>query len=89
MLSCKDISHLVSESEDRALTRWENLGVALHLLICRNCRRFSRQMNVLRQALRHFDTGMEKLQDDTDALSAEAKDRIQQALQCRRRDHPG
>lgn len=50
MLSCREVSHLVSQGLDRKLGFGERVAMRLHLAICRGCANFSRQMEFLRQA---------------------------------------
>ena len=52
MDSCRDISLLVSRSLDARLSPGERLRVRLHLLLCRACRQFEVQMQLLRRASR-------------------------------------
>ncbi len=79
MLTCKDASRLVSEHQERPLGFRERLGLRLHLWMCANCRRFERQIHLLRRALRKAASHAE-----TDAqgpeLSPEAHERIRKAL---------
>ena len=51
-LSCRLASQLLSKAQDTPLTRTERAALRLHLLICRSCRRFNRQLILLRQILR-------------------------------------
>jgi predicted anti-sigma-YlaC factor YlaD len=79
VLSCKETSHLVSQALDRRLTWRERLAVRLHLFVCDACRRFERQVAVLRAVARRYAT----LEPETTAelqLSAEAHARIARAL---------
>jgi len=81
MLSCKEISRLVSESLDRKLPLRQRIRVRLHLLMCRLCSRFRKQTHFLRDAARRYLTTV----GYTDAaagpgLSSEARDRIKQSL---------
>ena len=48
MPSCEDMSLLVSQRHDRALSARERGKVALHLAMCRYCLRFQRHLRVLR-----------------------------------------
>lgn len=50
MLSCKEASALLSQGQERRLTAGERLGVRFHLFLCAGCRRFDRQLAVLRAA---------------------------------------
>ena len=81
MLSCKDVSYLVSESLDRKLPFWQRLQVRLHLLMCRFCARFRKQTLFLRDAARHYLMAVEETETATSAgLSPEARVRIKQSL---------
>ena len=55
MLSCKDVSHAVSESLDVKLPWRERLGVKTHLLMCKACQRMARQLELLRSAARRIN----------------------------------
>jgi len=54
MLTCKEVSMLVSQSLDRRLNLLEWAGLRVHLLLCDGCRRFRQQMAFIRRACRHF-----------------------------------
>lgn len=47
MLSCKEATRLVSEKLDRDLPLWRRLGLRLHVLMCRGCSRYTRQVKTL------------------------------------------
>jgi len=70
---------------ERPLTRRERIGLRLHLLICRSCKAFHRQIRQL-EALVHRRFGEP---DETpagspdDALSPEARERIATRLRDR------
>jgi len=50
-LNCKQVTHLVLQREDRSLSWRERLGVRFHLLICKACPRFVRQVELMRGAM--------------------------------------
>lgn len=54
MLSCKEITHLLSESQDRRLSIPEKLQLEMHLAMCKGCTNFRKQMRFLREACRRF-----------------------------------
>ncbi|MGC0150956.1 zf-HC2 domain-containing protein [Chromobacterium vaccinii] len=56
-LSCRAASRLISAGMDRPLTVAEHLKLRMHLLLCGNCRQFSRQLDLLRQAARRAGDG--------------------------------
>jgi len=79
MLTCKDASRLISEGQERQLRLRERWDLRLHLWICANCRRFERQIHLLRRALRMLARRVETDAQGPD-LSPEARERILAAL---------
>jgi hypothetical protein len=53
MLTCKEVSMLLSQAQDRPLGLRERLFLQLHLLACHGCSNFRRQLALMRTALRH------------------------------------
>lgn len=78
MLSCKEVSLLLSKSCDQELPWRVRLAVRLHLLYCRGCAQFGRQLQFLRAAGRHLARLGAPHSGAT--LSATARDRIRAAL---------
>ena len=54
MLSCKEVSRLLSQGEDRRLTWLERTKLQLHLRVCTACTRFARQRAVMREAMQRY-----------------------------------
>ncbi len=54
MRTCKEVSVLLSQSQERSLRPLEKLAVTLHLMICRGCTNFRRQLDFLRMATRRW-----------------------------------
>jgi hypothetical protein len=79
MLTCKDASRLISEGQERHLRLRERWGLRLHLWLCVNCRRFERQIHLLRRAVRRLAQQAEANMQGPD-LSPEARERILTAL---------
>lgn len=79
MLSCKEVSVLMSKQCDARLTWPERLAVRAHLLYCRGCARLGDQLQFLRAASRRFATGTAA----GTGLSRDARDRIRARLQDR------
>ncbi|MFC3532969.1 zf-HC2 domain-containing protein [Vogesella facilis] len=52
MLNCRQASRMISEAMDRPLTRAEQARLAMHLLLCGNCRNFRQQLRQLRAGIR-------------------------------------
>jgi len=54
MLSCKEITHLLSESQDRKLNLSEKFHLQMHLAMFKGCKNFKNQMNFLRAACKRY-----------------------------------
>ena len=54
MLSCKEVTRLVSQGEDRGLAFGERVALRLHFAICQGCRNVNRQFKFLRRAVRRL-----------------------------------
>ena len=50
MIKCREATQLTLQAEDRTLPLAERLALRLHHRICSNCRRFYRQVELMRQA---------------------------------------
>lgn len=57
MLTCKELVALSSDLLDSQLGLREKLAVRRHLLLCRHCRRFIRQMRLTQATVRHLPEG--------------------------------
>ncbi|MEO8159451.1 MAG: zf-HC2 domain-containing protein, partial [Betaproteobacteria bacterium] len=53
MLTCRQVSELVSHSMDRHLGWFERWRLQAHLKACEGCRNFQKQMTFMRTALRN------------------------------------
>ena len=49
--TCRDVTRLVLESQDRPLRPLETVSLRLHWMICDGCRRFRSQQQLMRVAL--------------------------------------
>ena len=52
MLSCKDITRLATDYEERKLGLWQRIQMHLHLFICVHCRHFIHQFRLTRQVVK-------------------------------------
>lgn len=58
MRTCKEISQLLSQAQERPLGRAERWSVWLHLLLCAGCSNFRAQLELVRAAVRRYrDSG--------------------------------
>lgn len=74
MLNCKQASELISQSLDEPISFSDKLQLKFHLLICKYCKRFSRQMHTIRAAMSELRSKIEA--DTSIKLSEDAKKRI-------------
>lgn len=80
-LPCEGMARLASEALDRELSPLERLALHSHLLYCTACRRYLRQIRLLRSALRRLAARIDA--DDPSlgpGLPNDLRDRIKRAL---------
>lgn len=77
--SCRDASQLQSESLDRSLPFFKRAGLGLHLLVCSWCRRYGKQIRLMKGAVHEHADAIHNA--ESEALSDEAKERIKKSLQ--------
>lgn len=54
MMTCKEAAALLVAQEDRALGLGDKFGVRLHLLICKACPRFEKQLTIMRYGMQQW-----------------------------------
>ncbi len=78
--TCRDAGRLQSEAIDTKLCFSKRAGLRLHLLICKWCRRYGKQVDFLHQAAsEHADHLTEAVPGQ---LSPEARERITRRLRA-------
>lgn len=81
MLSCRDVTKLISESMDRTLPFGKRLGVRIHLTLCRFCARYERQLLSIRAAARRLAAAAEDPAEWVpNFLSVEVRERIRRSF---------
>ena len=79
MLTCREVSYLISVSLDQRLPLTRRLAMRLHFLLCRACARYRRQII----ALNRLAKGYAQSENDENAecaLSEEEKEMIKARL---------
>ena len=71
MISCRRASELSSLAQDQPLTLSQKMQMKTHLLMCRACRNFSKNMGNLTKAMEAFRDG--EKQNDASAESKKDK----------------
>ncbi len=80
MLNCKQASQLASRAMDEKLPFWKNIALKMHLILCRSCTNFTRQLQFLRKASRRSRTNLDF------QLTDEARQRIANTLKDKQGD---
>lgn len=79
--SCEQVTRLVSDSMEEGLPLKSKLRVAIHLLMCKWCRRFKQQLQLIRTLIRDRQARTNSIHPLSPAsLSATARERIERAL---------
>jgi len=79
MLSCKEATRLVSEELDRELPLWQRLSLRFHVVMCRGCSRFARQITALNRVVAdHYGDG--PTAEVSEHLPPDAVQRIKSSL---------
>lgn len=78
MLNCKQASELISQSLDERLSWSSRISLNFHLLMCKYCKRFSKQMIAMKTAINGLRNTIEE--NESIQLSPGAKDRIMKKI---------
>jgi hypothetical protein len=78
MFSCREMSFLISKSMDERIPLRHRLAIRVHVMMCRFCSRYKRQLQMLRTFMQHYATHLQE--QSTATLPPEARARIKQAL---------
>lgn len=79
-LKCDESTRLISLAMDQDLPPVERWAVRLHAISCRSCRRFRKQLQFLRQALKHDAEAAPHTVSADQTLSQQARSRIAKAI---------
>ena len=82
IFDCSDISRLVSDSMDRRLPLYQRFGIRFHMMMCRYCARYRKQLFFLRKAIQ-FHSATAADEKPYTNLSDESRNRINRAIQNR------
>lgn len=79
-LSCDESSRLISDGLERPLSRAERLALRCHLMVCHRCRKFRRNLRLLRMLLRGRTEQYLADTSEFPTLAPEEKARLLKAL---------
>ncbi len=80
MFNCKEITRMVSEALDRELPFYQRIGIRMHLLMCKLCSRYRRQLLLLRETIRLQAASSEDIESAI-VLPPGARERIKRSIQ--------
>ncbi len=75
MITCEEASRLISESMDHNLPFWEKLNLKTHLMLCKVCPTYMRQLHLLRRLVNEWAANANTFLSDQ-SLSRESKNKI-------------
>lgn len=79
-LTCEKSSRLLSDDLERPLTTVERTALRLHLLLCRSCRRFRRNIRFLRDLMHHAHHLPEVSGPHLSSLTTDERHRLVEAI---------
>ncbi len=81
MMSCREATDLVSASLDRPLSIHERFMMRAHLLFCRACNEYSRQIGILEKILRlRRDERIDLQENGEIGLTEESREKILRSI---------
>ena len=84
MMTCEEAARLISESLDQPIPLRQRIALRMHLLMCKLCPRFLRQLLFLREAAKRYTEEGE----GEFPLTAEARERIMRSLADQSKEVP-
>jgi len=76
--TCRQVSRLQSDLLDQPLSLPKRIGLRLHLLVCKWCRRYGKQIRFLHEAVHEHPDELSQATPRT--LSPEAREEFKQRL---------
>jgi len=81
MLACRDVAELISRSMDTSIPIGKWIGVRVHLLMCKFCARYERQLLLVRETLRRLVAEEHRHEGPAgETLSEVERERIKKSL---------
>jgi hypothetical protein len=78
IFNCQHVAQLVSESMDHKLSPGRRLGMRFHLLMCKHCARYKKQLYFIRQLISNNSSLISDSSPTT--MDESAKKRLRQIL---------
>jgi hypothetical protein len=78
LFNCREISQLVSRSMDENTPLYRRLGIRFHMMMCRYCSRYEKQLDTIQQTIQSIGALNTELVPKT--MSSERKQIIKKSL---------
>lgn len=79
MYNCREVTQMVSESLDRELSFYQRIGIRMHLLMCKLCSRYQKQLLFLREII-GLQAASSEDPESTIELPPGARERIKHSI---------
>lgn len=79
MFNCKEVTRMLSDSLDRELSFHQRVGLRMHLLMCKFCSRYQRQLLFLRETM-HLHAKHSEDMEPLIKLPPKARERIERTI---------
>ena len=66
MMNCRQITRLLSESQEYKLPLKDRIITRLHMMLCSGCRNFGKQLHLLREITRTYAKGKDDIHSKPD-----------------------
>ena len=80
MLSCKEAADRLSESLDQKLSFKDHIELKIHLMLCKLCSRYNKQLQFIHRTTKECVTKYEEGANESTRLSEEGSDRISKQI---------
>ena len=82
VLSCKEAARIVSEGLDTKLTLSKKLSLRLHLVMCKGCTLYQKQITALKSLFHDYNNKVEQedLFSNSPLLSQDGQSRLKSAI---------
>ena len=76
MLKCQEVTHLIASDDYQDMGFMQRLEMRMHLLMCRHCLSYMKQMRAIGKGARQLVGGREPTNEELDQLEKEICTRI-------------
>lgn len=88
MLTCREVTERANQYLDRELGFWPAMEVRMHLVACRYCRGFMRQMRTVIRLVEEYGYTLPEDELEGRVVNTFGRDALLDAFRMRRRDPP-